>query len=184
MEYSGMLGRNIEWLNEPAIPLLEPAPWLDHPWPVKIIAQNCLTFKIGHKIPLKSAHSAPQKLWQLVPSVHQGWRKTFNNDKEKEKKDARNLGTTADSSTASCSMRADSTSNGPDNIEYTEMQYSREEELTYSVARRYDEVISAGKEPKIPILRQVLILATRNEVGSPRLALRDRRWDRSRQQSN
>ena len=72
-------------------------------------------------------------------------------------------------------MRADSTSNGPDNIEYTEMQYSREEELTYSVARRYDEVISAGKEPKIPILRQVLILATRNEVGSPRLALRDRR---------
>ena len=183
MEYSGMLGRNIEWLNEPAIPLSEPAPWLDHPWPVKIIAQNCLTFKIGQKIPLKSAHSAPQKLWQLVPSVHQGWRKTFNNDKEKNK-DARNLGTTADSSTASCSMRADSTSNGPDNIEYTEMQYSREEELTYSVARRYDEVISAGKEPKIPILRQVLILPTRNEVGSPRLALRDRRWDRSRQQSN
>ena len=135
------------------------------------------------KIPLKSAHLAPQKLWQLVPSVHQGWRKTFNNDKEK-KKDARNLGTTADSSTASCSMSADSTSKGPGNIEYTEKQYSRKEELTYSVARRYDEVISAGKEPKIPILRQVLILATRNEVGSPRLALRDRRWDRSRQQSN
>ena len=72
-------------------------------------------------------------------------------------------------------MRADSTSKGPGNIGYTEIQYSREEELTYSVARRYDEVISAGKEPKIPILRQVLILATRNEVGSPRLALRDRR---------
>ena len=86
MEYSGMLGRNIEWLNEPAIPLLEPAPWLDHPWPVKIIAQNCLTFKIGPKIPLKSAHLAPQKLWQLVPSVHQGWRKTSNKDKKKRKK--------------------------------------------------------------------------------------------------
>ena len=121
------------------------------------------TIKIGQIIPLKSAHLAPQKLWQLVPSAHQGWRKTFNNDKEK-KKDARNLGTTADSSTASCSMRADSTSKGPGNIEYTEMQYSREEELTYSVARRYDEVISAGKEPKIPILWQALISATRNAV--------------------
>ena len=72
-------------------------------------------------------------------------------------------------------MRADSTSKGPGNIEYTEKQYSRKEELTYSVARRNDEVIRAGKEPKIPFLRQVLILATRNEVGSPRLALRDRR---------
>ena len=53
-------------------------------------------------------------------------------------------------------MSADSTSKGPGNIEYTEKQYSRKEELTYSVARRYDEVISAGKEPKIPILRQAL----------------------------
>ena len=183
MEYFGMLGRNIGWLNEPAIPLSEPAPWLDHPWPVKIVTQNCLTTKIRQKIPLKSAHLAPQMLWQLVLSVHQGWRKTSNIVKRKGIKDARNLGTTADSSTASCSMRADSTSKGPGNSEYTEMQYSREE-LTYSVARRYDEVISAGKEPKIPILWRIILSATRNEVGSPRLALRDRRWDKSRQQSN
>ena len=110
----------------------------------------------------------------------------------------RDLGTTADSSTASCSMRADSTSKGPEaskvcEIKSIERLFEQNWNTTYSVARGYDEVVSTREEPEVSVLEKKLRVSTRalketfgstRKERSPHLALLGLRWGKNHQQSS